>query len=76
MRKGEVVVMERLKALLETARTYLREVIGEMRKVVWPSRERTAKLTGVVVAMVAIISAFLFVFDFVLGAGAQRFLGR
>lgn len=68
--------MERLKAFLETAQTYLREVIGEMRKVVWPSRERTVKLTGVVVAMVAIISAFLFVFDFVLGAGAQRFLGR
>lgn len=76
MKRGEIVVMERLKAVFEAARTYLREVIGEMRKVVWPTRERTAKLTGVVVAMVAIISAFLFVFDFVLGAGAERFLGR
>lgn len=67
--------MERIKALFEAVRTYLREVLSEMRKVTWPSRDRTVKLTGIVVAMVVLIAAFLFVWDTVLGVGAQKLLG-
>lgn len=68
--------MERIKAFATGASEYLAEVISELRKVVWPSKARTIKLTGVVVAMVAFVSIYLFVFDFILGMGAERFLGR
>ncbi len=48
---------------MEGIRTYLREVVGELRKVVWPSRERVAKATGIVVTMVALVAGFLFIWD-------------
>jgi len=68
--------MDRIRAFAVGATEYLAEVISELRKVVWPNKARTVKLTGVVVVMVALVSIYLFVFDFVLGMGAERFLGR
>ncbi|BAD42074.1 conserved domain protein [Symbiobacterium thermophilum IAM 14863] len=63
-----VVIMERIKAFFEGIRTYLREVVGELRKVVWPSRERVIKATGIVVAMVALVAGFLYLWDLGIGA--------
>ena len=40
-----------------------REVRSEMKKVVWPTREETVRLTGVVVALSAVISVVLFAAD-------------
>jgi preprotein translocase subunit SecE len=40
-----------------------REVRSEMKKVVWPSREETIRLTAVVIALSAIISVVLFSAD-------------
>jgi preprotein translocase subunit SecE len=42
-----------------------REVRAEMKKVVWPTREETARLTSVVVAVSAVASVILALFDFV-----------
>ena len=39
-------------------RTY-REIRTEMRKVVWPTRQETARLTGVVIAVSAVASIVL-----------------
>ncbi|HNP88174.1 MAG: preprotein translocase subunit SecE [Chloroflexi bacterium SZAS-1] len=41
----------------------LREVRSEMKKVVWPTREETIRLTVVVIALSAIISLLLFTAD-------------
>jgi preprotein translocase subunit SecE len=40
-----------------------REVRSEMKKVVWPTREETTRLTIVVIAISAVISVILFVAD-------------
>ncbi|HNP70652.1 MAG TPA: preprotein translocase subunit SecE [Kouleothrix sp.] len=40
-----------------------REVRSEMKKVVWPTREETVRLTVVVVALSAVISVVLFAAD-------------
>ena len=40
-----------------------REVRSEMKKVVWPSREETFRLTVVVIAISSLISVILFVSD-------------
>ncbi len=40
-----------------------REVRSEMKKVVWPTREETIRLTAVVIAISALISVILFAAD-------------
>lgn len=44
---------------------FLREASSEMRKVVWPSREETQRLTLVVIAISLAIGSLLFVFDLI-----------
>jgi preprotein translocase subunit SecE len=52
--------------------TYLREVVTELKKVVWPTRNRVIRLTGVVVAMVSLIAFFLFLIDYPLSILMQK----
>ncbi len=44
-------------------RTFLREVIIEMKKVTWPPRKELVKSTGVVIFAVAVASVFIFALD-------------
>jgi preprotein translocase subunit SecE len=41
----------------------VRETRGELRKVVWPTREEALRLTAVVIAVSLMIGLFLFVAD-------------
>lgn len=68
--------MERVKSFFEATRTYLREVVGELQKVAWPGKERTAKLTGVVIGMVFVVAGYLALLDLPLNWGLAEFLGR
>ena len=36
---------------------------GEMKKIVWPTKEDTIKNTGIVIGMCACVGVFLWVFD-------------
>ncbi len=38
---------------------FLQEVVAELRKSVWPSREETARLTAIVIALAVVIGFFL-----------------
>ena len=38
---------------------FMREVFSELQKSVWPSKEETARLTGVVIALAVAIGIFL-----------------
>ena len=44
---------------------YLRETIGELRKVSWPTRQEATSLTIVVLIVVAVMSTFLGVLDLI-----------
>jgi preprotein translocase subunit SecE len=44
---------------------YFRETIGEMRKVTWPTRKEATSLTIVVLIVIAVMSAFLGILDFI-----------
>ncbi|MEI8186780.1 MAG: preprotein translocase subunit SecE [Chlorobiaceae bacterium] len=48
------------------ASQYYRDVIGEMRKVVWPSREEIKDLTIVVLTVSGILALFTFLVDWVI----------
>lgn len=42
---------------------FVREVIGELKKVTWPTRAETLKLTVVVIAISVIVGAYIGVLD-------------
>ena len=48
------------------ANQYYRDVVGEMRKVVWPSREEIKDLTIVVLTVSGILALFTFLVDWVI----------
>ena len=43
---------------------WFHEMKGEMKKIVWPTKEVTIKNTGIVIGMCAVVGVFLWVFDF------------
>ncbi len=47
-------------------RTFLSEVVAELKKVYWPSRQETIAFTGVVLVVVTFIAAYLGLVDWVL----------
>ena len=44
---------------------FFRETVGELRKVTWPTRREAINLTIVVLIVIALMSAFLGVLDFI-----------
>ena len=50
------------------------EVISELSRVTWPTREETLRLTGLVILVSVIIGIFIGFWDFGLGELAGRFL--
>jgi preprotein translocase subunit SecE len=44
---------------------YFRETFGELRKVSWPTRQEATSLTIVVLIVIAVMSTFLGVLDFI-----------
>ncbi len=43
---------------------YFREVRGELRKVTWPTRDESRRLTGVVIGVTIAFAVFFWVLDF------------
>lgn len=50
---------------------YLKEVRSEMSKVIWPTREQTINLTGIVLVVMIAMSIFLGVLDYAFGGLIQ-----
>jgi preprotein translocase subunit SecE len=48
------------------ARNFLAESQFEMRKVVWPTRDETIKTTGIIIAVVIVLSLLLGLIDLIL----------
>lgn len=59
----------------ETFRQYLREVVYELRRVVWPSRKETVGSTSVVLVIVILCGVFLGVVDLILSRLIRVFVG-
>jgi len=54
---------------------YIREVISELRKVVWPTREETRRLTTMVIAVAVTVGIFLGAIDLGFTHLVSLFLG-
>ena len=50
---------------------YIRETRGELRKVTWPTREESQRLTAIVLGVTALMALFLGVLDFIFSSGME-----
>jgi preprotein translocase subunit SecE len=62
-------------AWVNTAREYLREVVVELKKVIWPSRKETVGSTAVVLVIVGLAAVFLGIVDLVLSRLVKLLVG-
>ena len=56
-------------------RQILRETIGELRKVSWPTRREALHLTSIVLVVILTFGAFLWVLDFIYAQFFKWILG-
>jgi preprotein translocase subunit SecE len=61
--------------LLARGFRFLREVVAELRKVIWPTRKQMITYTAVVLVFVAFMVAFIYGLDLALGLGISKLFG-
>jgi preprotein translocase subunit SecE len=54
---------------------FLREVVAELRKVIWPTRKQMATYTIVVLFFVSFMVALVWLLDYVFGQGVRLLFG-
>jgi preprotein translocase subunit SecE len=64
----------RITGLWSRTTDFLRDVRGEMRKVVTPSRKEVQATTTVVIVTVFVFAAYFYIVDRVIGSGVQAVL--
>lgn len=50
---------------------YVRETRGELRKVTWPTRQESQRLTAIVLGVTAVMAIFLGLLDFIFANSIQ-----
>lgn len=60
----------------QDTKDFLRETNIEVRKVVWPTRQETIQMTGIVIIMVIILSLFIWAIDSLLWWIVQSLTGQ
>ena len=63
-------------ARIRSIGTFYRQVVAELRKVIWPTRKELLTYTTVVVVFVVIMVAIVSAFDFVFSQAVLRVFGR
>ncbi len=56
--------------------TYVRQVVAELRKVIWPTRQELVTYTSVVLVFVAVMVAIVAVFDFAFTKAVLQVFGK
>jgi preprotein translocase subunit SecE len=64
-------VTEKIANQPNTVSRYLKETRGELRKVTWPTREESQRLTIIVIGVTIAFALFLWVFDLLFSNAVQ-----
>ena len=64
-----------LTRFVDSIRKYIRETVGELRKVTWPTRQEALNLTKIVLIVIAIVAVYFFIVDGALTALFSFILG-
>lgn len=67
--------LQQVKEIVPQSRQFLTEVVSELRKVHWPTRQETVASTIVVIVVVLIVALWLGLVDGVISFLFTRFLG-
>lgn len=59
-----------------SAVSFLKEVREEVKKVVWPSRQETIRMTAIVVGASAVVGIYLTMLDYILNRAVGLIVGR
>lgn len=62
-------------SLFARIKKWFRELKGEIKKIVWPTKEQTTNNTLVVLGCCLVLGAFIWVLDAVFGFGFQTLVG-
>ena len=57
------------KAIFKGIAKFFKDLRGETKKIVWPSRQMVLKSTGIVLAAILVIGAGIWIIDFALSSG-------
>ena len=60
--------------MISRSRTYVTESWAELRKVAWPTRRQVVNLTLIVIAVSAVVGAYIAILDLLLFFGMNRLL--
>jgi preprotein translocase subunit SecE len=60
--------------MISRSRTYVTESWAELRKVAWPTRRQVVNLTLIVIAVSAVVGAYIAILDLLLLLGMDRLL--
>lgn len=63
-----------MKKYIEKADKYYRDVVGEMRKVSWPTKDEVKDMTVVVLTVSGILALFTFTVDWVISTVMGKLL--
>lgn len=53
---------------------YIKETRGELKHVIWPSKNQTFYYTLIVIVLSVVVAYFLGVFDWIFGQGLQKLI--
>ena len=73
---GAAIGVVALTAKGRQGREFVSESLFELRKVVWPTRQETLRITGVILLVVVIVSLILSAFDLVISWVIRLLLGQ
>lgn len=60
---------------VDSIRKYIRETVGELRKVSWPTRQEAINLTRIVLIVISVVAVYFFIIDGVLTLLFEILLG-
>ena len=66
---------EAKQGLIARARLFVRQVVVELRRVVWPTRKQVSTYTGVVLVFVTALALIVSALDFLFGKGVLAIFG-
>ena len=66
---------EAKRGLIARARLFVRQVVVELRRVVWPTRKQVTTYTGVVLVFVTALALIVSALDFLFGKGVLAIFG-
>lgn len=62
-------------SLFARIKKWFRELKGEIKKIVWPTKEQTMNNTLVVLGCCAVLGVFIWILDAIFGIGFQTLVG-